>query len=202
MPRLALTVAIAFFPLLARADDPIPAYSYRAYVQAEHSTHTHSAPDFARVGLGVRGSATLLGEGKYSAGGGAELLVRLSRHLSLEVAAEYQRSLATSLQRQDLPITLGLRAYLVGPQARIAPYLVAAGGIDLAGAELAGVHQRGLFLEGQLGGGLELRLGRHLAISADARFDARKLLGTPSQSIADLRSGISVQVRLGAAVYF
>jgi hypothetical protein len=204
MPRLALALALALvsFPLIAQGDEAAPAYRYRAYDETEQTTHIRSAASFARVGLGVRGSATLLGEGKYSAGGGAELLVRLSRHLSLELAAEYQHSLATSLQRQDLPITLGLRAYLVGPQARIAPYLVAAGGIDLAGAEVAGVRQRGLFLEGQLGGGLELRLGRHFTLTTDARFDARKLLGEPSPSIVDLRSGISVQVRLGAAVYF
>lgn len=204
MPRLALVLAVAIVacPLLAGADDSVPAYNYRAYVEAEQTARVHSTPNFARVGLGVRGSATVFGEGKYNAGGGAELLVRLSRHLSLELAAEYQRSLATSLLRQDLPITLGLRAYLLGPQARIAPYLIAAGGIDLAGADLAGVSQRGLFLEGQLGGGLELRLGRHLAITADTRFDVRKLLGKPNDSIADLRSGYSVQVRLGAAVYF
>ncbi|HEX2572865.1 MAG TPA: hypothetical protein VH877_25160 [Polyangia bacterium] len=204
MPRrraLALAVAIASLPLLARADDSVAPYNYRAYVEAEQGGRIH-APTIARVGLGVRGSATVLGEGKYSAGGGGELLVRASRHLTLELAAEYQRSIATSLERQDLPITLGLRAYLVGPQARVAPYLVAAGGIDLAGAEVAGVRQRGLFLEGQLGGGLELRLGRHFSINADARFDARKLLGTPNDSVAPLRSGFSVQVRLGAAVYF
>lgn len=204
MPRLALALAVAIVscPLFARADDSVPAYSYRAYVEAEQTKRIHNASSFSRVALGVRGFATVLGEGKYSAGGGGELLVRLSRHLSLELAAEYQRSIATSLLRQDLPITLGLRAYLVGPQARVAPYLVAAGGIDLAGAEVAGVRQRGLFLEGQLGGGIELRLGRHLAITGDARFDARKLLEKPNDSIAELRSGISVQVRLGAAIYF
>jgi hypothetical protein len=202
MPRLALLIALLFIPLLARADDSVPAYSYRAYVEAEQPSRAKSSSTFSRVGLGARGAATLLGEGKYTIGGGAELLVRLSHHFSLELAAEYQHSIIASPVRQDLPITLGLRTYLVGLKARIAPYLVAAGGIDLAAAEVAGIRQRGLFLEGQLGGGLELRLGHHLAITADARFDARKRLGEPGPSIVELPSGIGVQVRLGAAVYF
>ncbi len=95
----------------------------------------------------------------------------------------------------------------------MSPYFVAAGGLDFANQDLRVTQDKALFLEGQLGGGVELRLGRHFALSADVRWEGRRRLNDPAPAVVATRSvdgkpvhalsdQTGAQFRLAAAVYF
>jgi hypothetical protein len=167
----------------------------------------------ARLGLGVRGTGQVIDNGWNNLGIGGELLYRVSPHVSTELAGEYQRSVDGNLTRTDVPVTLGLRLHIGRPNWVVSPYFVVATGIDVGMLDYKFTTDTAVSFDAQLGGGLELRLGQHFAITADARFDGKKRLNDPSQAVISTRSinGKTVhplgdeyggQFRLGVAAYF
>ena len=167
----------------------------------------------SKIGLGVRGSGQVIDNGWNNLGIGGEFLYRASPHLSTELAAEYQKNPDGPLGRADVPVTLGLRVHIGRPDWIVSPYFVFAAGVDVGMLDYKFTTDTSIYLDGQLGGGLELRLGKHFAITADARLDAKKRLNDVDQAVASTKSinGKAVhplgdeyggQFRLGAAVYF
>jgi hypothetical protein len=167
----------------------------------------------SRIGLGVRGTGQVIQDGWNNLGIGGEFLYRASPHLVTELAGEYQHSTATAIDRVDVPVTFGLRVHIGRPTWVVSPYFVFAGGVDFASQDLKVTHDDAFYLDGQLGGGLELRLGQHLAITVDARLDAKKRVNDPAANVVatyavdgklvhPLGNEIGGQFRLGAAVYF
>jgi hypothetical protein len=167
----------------------------------------------SRIGLGVRGTGQVLDNGWNNLGIGGEFLYRASPHLVTELAAEYDHSTATALDRVDVPVTVGLRVHIGRPNWIVSPYFVFAAGVDVAQQDLKFTTDQSIYIDGQLGGGLELRLGQHFAITADARFDAKKRANDVAQNVAattsvdgkpvhPLGDELGGQFRLGAAVYF
>jgi hypothetical protein len=167
----------------------------------------------SRIGLGVRGTGQVLDDGWNNLGIGGEFLYRASPHLVTELAAEYQRSTATALDRVDIPVTFGLRVHIGRPTWVVSPYFVFAGGVGYASQDLKFTHDDAIYVEGQLGGGLELRLGEHLAITADARLSAKKRANDPAENVVatssvdgkpvhPLGDEVGGQFRLGVAAYF
>jgi hypothetical protein len=167
----------------------------------------------ARIGLGVRGTGQVVNDGWNNLGIGGEFLYRASPHVVTELAAEYQHSASTPLDRRDIPVTFGVRLHIGRPTWVVSPYFVLAGGVDFASQDLRHTTDDAIYLDGQLGGGLELRLGQHVAITADARFDAKKRADKPADAVVAttavdgkpvhaLGDEVGGQFRLGFAVYF
>ncbi|MGZ3441504.1 MAG: hypothetical protein ACXVDD_18420, partial [Polyangia bacterium] len=167
----------------------------------------------SRIGLGVRGTGQVIDDGWNNLGIGGEFLYRASPHLVTELAAEYQHSTATMLDRVDIPVTFGLRVHIGRPTWVVSPYFVFAGGVGYASQDLKFTHDDAIYVEGQLGGGLELRLGQHLAVTADARLSAKKRANDPAENVVATTSvdgkpvhalgdEVGGQFRLGVAVYF
>jgi hypothetical protein len=167
----------------------------------------------SRIGLGVRGTGAVMHDGWNNLGIGGEFLFRASPHLVTEFAAEYQRSAANALDRVDVPVTVGLRVHIGRPNWVVSPYFVFAGGIDFAAQDLKFTQDEAIYIDGQIGGGLELRLGQHVAITADARLDAKKRANGVSEAVAatssvngkpvsPLGNEVGGQFRLGVAAYF
>lgn len=167
----------------------------------------------ARLGLGVRGTGQVVSDTWNNVGIGGELLYRASNHVSLELAAEYQKNVNGDLDRWDVPVTAGVRLHIGNPRWIVSPYFVLAAGFDYANLDLKVAHDEAYFFDAQLGGGLELRLGQHFAITADARFDGKKRIDDPSPAVqattsvngkpvAVLGDQYGGQFRLGLAVYF
>jgi hypothetical protein len=167
----------------------------------------------SKIGLGVRGTGQVIDNGWDNLGIGGEFLYRASPHLVTELAAEYQRSPDGPLDRTDIPITIGLRLHIGRPNWVVSPYFVVAAGVDIALQDLKFADDTAYYFDAQLGGGLELRLGQHFAITADARFDGKKRLNDPDTAVAQTRSingkafhpladEYGGQFRLGVAAYF
>jgi hypothetical protein len=167
----------------------------------------------SRIGLGVRGTGQVIQDGWNNLGIGGEFLYRATPHLVTELAAEYDRSATTPLDRTDVPVTFGLRVHIGRPDWVVSPYFVFAGGLDFASQDLRHASDDAIYVDGQLGGGLELRLGQHVAITADARLDAKKRANDVAPAIAatssvdgktvhPLGDEVGGQFRLGVAVYF
>lgn len=167
----------------------------------------------AKIGLGVRGTGQAVNDGWNNMGIGGEFLYRASNHVSLELAAEYQKNVNGDVDRIDIPVTAGVRLHIGNPHWIVSPYFVIAAGFDYANQDLRVTKDEAYFFDAQLGGGLELRLGQHFAITADARFDGKKRIDDPSQAVVATTSvnGKPVsalgdqyggQFRLGLAVYF
>ncbi len=167
----------------------------------------------SRLGLGVRGTGAVEHDGWNNLGIGGELLYRATPHLTTELAAEYDHSAANALGRTDVPVTFGLRMHIGRPDWVVSPYFVVAAGADFASQDLKFTHDDAIYLDGQIGGGLELRLGQHVAITADARLDAKKRANGVAENVAATTSidgkpvhalgdEVGGQFRLGVAVYF
>jgi hypothetical protein len=169
----------------------------------------------SRVGLGIRGTGQVINDGWNNLGIGGEFLYRVSPHLSTELAAEYQRSTGSEshLDRVDIPVTLGLRVHIGRPTWVVSPYFVFAAGVGYASQDLKFTTDDAVYVDGQIGGGLELRLGQHFAVTADARLDAKKransvadnVLATTSidgKPVHALGDEVGGQFRLGVAAYF
>lgn len=167
----------------------------------------------SRIGLGVRGTGQVIHDGWNNLGIGGEFLYRASPHLSTELAAEYDHSTANAIDRIDVPVTFGLRVHIGRPTWVVSPYFVFAGGLAYASQDSKFTHDDAFYVDGQLGGGLELRLGQHVAITADARLDARKRANAVAENVAattsvdgkrvrPLGDEVGGQFRLGVAVYF
>jgi hypothetical protein len=170
----------------------------------------------AKFGIGGRFAGTInTGEGTTfgQLGFGGEVLYRIHRRVVMELAGEYQKRVDSGFDRYDVPVTLGVRLHIGAPDWVVSPYFVAAAGGVYSDLDYLRSRDKAWLLDGQLGGGLEIRLGRHFAITADVRLDARHRLtkpddataatvsinGKPFSPIGDSYGG---QFRLGAALYF
>lgn len=170
----------------------------------------------AKYGVGAR-FAALINTDTFTdfsqLGFGGEFLFRAHRRLVLELAGEYQKRVDDGFKRWDVPVTLGLRIHIGAPDWMFSPYFVVAAGAAYADLDFLASHDKAWFAVGQAGGGLELRLGKHFAISADVRGEGRRRLTDPSEATAatvsingkpflPMGDQYGAQVRLGAAVYF
>ena len=112
-----------------------------------------------------------------------------------------------------MPVTFGLRVHIGAPDWVVSPYFVVAAGLAYSNLDFLRSHDVAWFADGQLGGGLEVRLGKHLALTADLRGDARRRLSKPDEATANtlsidgkpfapMQDSFGLQARLGAALYF
>jgi hypothetical protein len=125
-------------------------------------------------GIGVRGGLTAVQGGEQYLGIGGHLRLRPSKHFALDLAAERMSSRKGEVHRIDVPVTLGGQFYIL--HGTVAPFLVADIGVNFARASAEGytLSSEAKQLVGRVGGGIELRLGRHVTLSADARYVARQ----------------------------
>jgi hypothetical protein len=198
-----------------------PVYGQPPVFTAPGPAYTPSAarpaPRFRpQLGLGARvvGAWSNNGLVEYSQGGASvDLLLRASRYVTTEASLQYLRvGVDRSLyDRTDVPFLLGLRVHLAGPRSVVAPYFAFAGGGTWARLDLPDVREEAWYVAGQLGGGLEVRIGRHFAITADIRGVGKARVGDGPRLVStDLygeeRELMGSQVgfigTLGAAGYF
>jgi hypothetical protein len=141
-----------------------------------------------RVGLGVTGEGIFGIYNNDFRGYGilGQLRYRAVPHLTIELMGGYERTRnSQNLLRTDVPITFGLLVPLAGPRSVLSPYFVFAGGINFANLRLTEasperLDERRIQAVGQIGFGLELRLGSHVALNGDARLEGRWNLNNPS----------------------
>jgi len=130
-------------------------------------------PPFSRFGIGVRGGITAMEGGSEWLGIGGHIRFRPSKHVALDLAAERMSSRKGEINRIDVPVTLGASFYFL--HGTFAPFIVADIGVNFARASGDGyVPTDATHFVGHIGGGIELRLGRHVSLSADARYVARQ----------------------------
>lgn len=170
----------------------------------------------AKYGFGGRFTAAINNDRFTSfsqLGFGGELLFRTHRRLVIELAGEYQKRVDNGFDRYDVPVTLGMRVHIGAPDWVVSPYFVFAGGAAYSNLDYLHAHDIAWFLDGQLGGGLEIRLGKHVALTADLRGDARYRITPPDEATANtisidgkafapMQNSYGLQARLGAAIYF
>jgi hypothetical protein len=196
---------------------PPPAPVERVAYQAPVVVAAPALPQWgARFGFGGRFAGTINTDSftDFSQlGFGGELLYRAHRRVVLEMAGEYQKRIDNGLARYDVPVTLGVRLHIGAPDWVVSPYLVMAAGAAYANLDFLHGHDVAWFVAGQLGGGLEIRLGKHFAITGDVRGDARHRLTKPDEAtaatvslngkpFAPMADQYGAQFRLGAALYF
>jgi hypothetical protein len=130
-------------------------------------------PPLKWFGLGVRGGITAIEGGDQYLGFGGHVRLRPSKHFAFDLAAERMASRKGEIHRIDVPVTLGAQFYLT--RGVFAPFIVADVGVNFARARLDGydMSSEARQIMGRVGGGVELRLGRHVTLSADARYVAR-----------------------------
>jgi hypothetical protein len=107
-----------------------------------------------------------------------------------------------------------MRLHIGRPDWVVSPYFVFATGVNWATRDLPlNRDDHALYLLGQLGGGLEIRLGHRVGLTADLRLDAKKrandidpqvraFKSVNGQAITPLDDEIAGLLRLGVAVYF
>jgi hypothetical protein len=170
----------------------------------------------AKFGVGFRFAATVNTDQftEFSQlGFGGELLYRAHRRLVLELGGEYQKRVDNGFARYDVPVTFGLRIHIGAPDWVVSPYFVMAAGLAYSNLDFLRSNDIAWFADGQLGGGLEVRIGKHLALTADLRGDGRRRLTKPEEATANtlsidgkpfspMQDSFGLQARLGAALYF
>ena len=115
--------------------------------------------------------------------------------------------------RYDVPVTFGLRIHIGAPDWVVSPYFVMAAGFGLQQPRLLAQHGRGVVCRWSARWGLEVRIGKHLALTADLRGDGRRRLTRPQEAAANtlsidgkpfspMQDSFGLQARLGAALYF
>ena len=146
-------------------------------------------------------------------GFGGELLYRANRRVVLELGGEYQKRMSNGFERYDVPVTLGVRLHIGAPDWVVSPYFVTAVGGVYSNLDYVRSQDKAWYLEGQLGGGLEVRLGQHFVLNADLRGDGRYRVDEPDATtqstqkvngvvLSPLGNQYGLQARLGAAIYF
>jgi hypothetical protein len=169
-----------------------------------------------QLGLGARivgafGTNGYLGFGQ--GGVAIDVLLRGHPYLTTELSLQYLGSApdGTGYARSDVPLLLSQRVNLRGPGRILAPYVVAGVGASFARVQTPTVEDLGLFLDGQAGGGVELRLGRFAALGADLRATGKlRVDGSPRETERDqlgqlrevLGSQLGLAASLTAAGYF
>ena len=170
----------------------------------------------AKFGIGGRFAGTIntdQGTTFSQLGFGGEILYRIHRRVVMELAGEYQKRVDNSFARYDVPVTMGVRLHIGAPDWVVSPYFVVAAGGVYSNLDYLRSQDAAWFLDGQVGGGLEIRLGRHFAITGDVRLDARHRMTKPDDAtaatvsingkpFAPMGDSYGGQFRLGAALYF
>jgi len=176
----------------------------------------------ARFGLGATVEGVYTSAQTRADGYGVlgQLRYRSGRHSALELTAGYERANRTDgLSRTDVPVSFGLIIPILGPEHAFTPYLVGAAGLNFADLRLVDtpnltLDDRRVQALAQIGGGLELRLGQHVALHADARLEGRWTLGAPSPEVAAatvkidgavaplLADTVGVRLGVGGTLYF
>ncbi len=146
------------------------------------------------LGLGVRVSGTGLDGEKLGlsdlenpgmAGFGLQLRSKVSGHWGLELSADYLTSTDTDpgFEQSTVPVMLSALFHLF-PNSPIDPYALAGAGVHFTTLS----YMEGLFehhileVAGQLGAGVEIKLGKRLALHADLRLlTVYKNLGSSTQ---------------------
>jgi hypothetical protein len=148
---------------------------------------------------------------------GGHLRWRPSKHIAIDLAAERMSNRKGEIHRTDVPVTLGGSFYFL--HGTFAPFVVADIGVNFARASGDGyVPTDATHFVGHIGGGIELRLGRHISLSADARYVARQRIdkekevvpvGAPTNSettafapTAKIGNEHGAEFRLIGTVYF
>jgi hypothetical protein len=161
-----------------------------------------AAPPQTIWGLGVRG--LFVGESASKAGGiGGHLRLRSGRWLGFELSADYVRVDVEKTARQDVPLMAAMLVYLT--PGRLAPYLLVGGGVNFANAKNAnGLNDSATQAAAQAGGGLELRLGRHLGLNADIRYIYRNRIGggESTGTVRTIGNEQGAQIVVGGTWYF
>jgi len=173
----------------------------------------------SRIGIGARFVGAISMENQAmrdrfsQLGFGGELLYRANRRVVLELGGEYQKRVTEGFERYDVPVTLGVRLHIGAPDWVVSPYFVGAVGGTYSKLDYLRSQDTAWFLDGQLGGGLELRLGQHFVLNADLRGDGRYRVTDPdsiTQATQKVNGAVltpmgnqyGLQGRLGAALYF
>ena len=181
-----------------------------------------------QLGLGVRclGAWSANAYSDVGQGGVAgDLLFRVHPRLTLELTAAWlgttsNSEFETAYSRSDVPFTLGTRIHLGNPAWLASPYLALATGGGWARAytpvsdEFGFLYETtdsGWFWDAQLGGGIELRLGRHFALNLDLRLASRvrvdkqprlEVIDYSGASVPILSHQLGAQLHLGLAAFF
>jgi hypothetical protein len=165
------------------------------------------------VGLGFSGEAASISMPNMSKMGGitGTLRFQMDPHLSLDFSiGGLTAHNPDGINLTATPLLVGANLYLFGHT--LLPYVAVAGGVDWMHYydPIDDFEARGTALEGQVGGGLELRLDQYFAVDADVRYVTRKSLekddpqaifpdGTQADTLGN-RGG--VQEMLGLTVFF
>jgi hypothetical protein len=198
-----------YAPPPAYTPPPPPPNYYRPTVPAQSQWA-------AKFGIGGRFAGTIntdQGTTFGQLGFGGEILYRVHRRVVMELAGEYQKRVDNSFDRYDVPVTLGVRLHIGAPDWVVSPYFVAAVGGVYSNLDYLRSQDAAWFADAQLGGGIEIRLGRHFAITGDVRLDARHRMTKPDDAtaatvsingkpFAPMGDSYGGQFRLGAALYF
>ncbi len=176
-------------------------------------------PDYEhRVGLGATAEGLFTVQDGTNQGYGllGQLRYRNSRHLAIELMGGYEKSTdRANFARTDVPITFGLVIPFLGPERALSPYIVGAGGLNFADLQLIDnkIEDKRTQVIGQIGGGLEIRLGERLALNGDLRLEGRWNTNQASEAVQNTHSidgktvtpiadNVSVRAGVGATVYF
>ncbi len=214
---------------------PAPDYSQPGYAQPPPQPYYAPPPQYRLVrfrpqfGLGLRGAGIWNdaggGYGHAQGGVGLDLLLRFHPYLASELSFQYQADSGDALNgvvHTYLPLTLGLRAYVLPMRSPVAPYFVAAlggtyGRVAVPACTGPGIatpgtcFEDGWLVELQGGGGVEVRFGRHFTLNADLRILGRiRADAAPAITVSDaygnsvpaLGNTVGVQGNLGFGVYF
>lgn len=206
----------------------------RRLVVVEPEQQSRTRTDLLGIGLRVVGAGldgTKLGledfENPIMGGVGLQLRSRISDHWGLELSADYMVSDDgdTGFTQTSVPVMLSAMFFLF-PDTPINPYALAGAGVHFTSLSyLDGLFEHHILeVAGQLGAGVQVKLGDHFAIHADIRFlTVYKNLGTTtevSQSCLSSQAGssgycdglhnldpddkfnIGVQFQAGATYYF
>jgi len=158
---------------------PAPVYYVRPrprIVYYEPAPVAVAAPVFVmperQVGLGLHLGAAAVSENEDPMGGfGAHIRYRLNPRFAVEGTLDLFRGMGyEGLPRSEVPLTVNGLWYM-NPQNRLQLYFLAGVGVASAhiGDKGSGAEVDTAFAGLQAGVGGELRIGRHLAVSADVR---------------------------------
>lgn len=179
-------------------------------------------PQFdSRFGFGATFEGVFNVAGDHHEGYGVmgQLRYRAARHFGLEIMGGYEHSTDKSdTVRTDVPIIADMMIPILGPEYALSPYLVFGGGVNFADLRLLDaptmkIDDKRTQAVAQVGAGLELRLGNHFAINADARVEGRWSIEGPSDAVAatttiggksahPLEDSTAVRLGVGASLYF
>lgn len=156
---------------------PIRRVPVRERVVVERAYNRRS--EDSMLGIGVRLSGTAVDGQKLNLasvedptmwGLGLQFRGKVSKHLGLELAADWLSGDAGEMFQTTVPIMLSLMYYFT-PDSPLKLYAMGGAGVHLTALEYDnGFRHDFVEVGGQVGGGLELRLSPDFALNADLRF--------------------------------